>query len=172
MVMPLMLTTLTLADLTARTGLDVLGHLERQVTIPVTDGIQAQGDLLVIPIALLAADPLGQTQREVSLVRSPRWHEVPGDGVEVLRAGTGGNPHTLVADPGTCRWTTGVDDPQRLALGAFRTTGVAYLIHPEHGGSGIAPGTYVIRRQRERSGMTRRPSDFPHAGNPVRYVVD
>ena len=90
----------------------------------------------------------------------------------MLRAGTGGNPHTLVADPGTCRWTTGVDDPERLALGALRTTGVAYLIHPEHGGSGIAPGTYVIRRQRERSGMTGRPSDFPHAGNPVRYVVD
>jgi hypothetical protein len=27
---------------------------------------------------------------------------------------------------------------------------VAYLIHPEHGATGIAPGTYVIRRQRER----------------------
>jgi hypothetical protein len=167
-----MLSTLTLADLTARTGLDVLGHLEREVTIPVTDGIQAQGDLLVIPIALLAADPRDSTWRDVSIVNSPRWHEVPGAGVEVLRAGTGGNPHTLVADPGTCRWTTGVDDPQRLALGALSTTGVAYLIHPEHGGSGIAPGTYVIRRQRERSGMTRRPSDFPHAGSPVRYVVD
>jgi hypothetical protein len=167
-----MLTTLTLADLTARTGLDVLGHLERQVTIPVTDGIQAQGDLLVIPIAVLAADPRDRSGRGVSIADSPRWHVVPGAGVEVLRAGTGGNPHTLVADPGTCRWTTGVDDPQRLALGALRTTGVAYLIHPEHGGSGIAPGSYVIRRQRERSGMTRRPSDFPHAGNPVRYVVD
>jgi hypothetical protein len=167
MVMPLMLTSLTLADLTARTGLDVLGHLERQVTIPVTDGIQAQGDLLVIPIAVLAADPGG-----VSIVASPRWHAVPGAGVEVLRAGTGGNPHTLVADPGACRWTTAVDDPQRLALGALRTTGVAYLIHPEHGASGIAPGTYVIRRQRERSGMTGRPSDFPHAGNLVRYVAD
>ena len=172
MVMPLMLTTLTLADLTARTGLDVLGHLERQVTIPVTDGIQAQGDLLVIPIDLLAADPLGRTRRGVSIVGSPRWHEVPGAGVEVLRSGAGGNPHTLVADPGTCRWTTGVDDPQQLALGALRTTGVAYLIHPEHGGSGIAPGTYVIRRQRERSGMTGRPSDFPHAGDAVQYVVD
>ena len=83
--------------------------------------------------------PVGRTRRDVSIVRSARWHEVPGAGVEVLRAGTGGNPHTLVADPGTCRWTTGVDDPQRLALGALRTTGVAYLIHPEHGGSGIAP---------------------------------
>ena len=172
MVMPLMLTTLTLADLTARTGLDVLGHLEREVTIPVIDGVQAQGDLLVIPIALLAAGPRVRIRRDVSIVDSPRWHEVPGAGVEVLRAGTGGNPHTLVADPGTCRWTTGVDDPQRLALGALSTTGVAYLIHPEHGGSGIAPGTYVIRRQRERSGLTRRPSGFPHAGNPIQYVVD
>ena len=87
-------------------------------------------------------------------------------------AGTGGNPHTLVADPGTCRWTTGVHDPERLALGALSTAGVAYLIHPEHGGSGIAPGTYVIRRQRERSRATRRSGYFPHAANPVQYVVD
>lgn len=167
-----MQTTLTLADLTARTGLDVLGHLEREVTIPVSGAIQAQGDLLVVPIALLAAATPGRAWRNVSIADSPRWHEVPGAGIEVLRAGTGGNPHTLVADPGTCRWTTGVHDPEQLALGALRTTGVAYLIHPEHGGSGIAPGTYVIRRQRERSGATRRSSYFPHAGNPVQYVDD
>ena len=157
MVMPLMRTTLTLADLTARTGLDVLGHLEREVTIPVIDGIQAQGDLLVIPIALLT-EPQGRRWRDVYITDSPRWHEVPGPGIEVLRAGAGGNPHTLVADPGTCRWTTGVFDSQRLALGALTATGVAYLIHPEHGGSGIAPGRYIIRRQRERRGATRRPA--------------
>lgn len=167
-----MLTTLTLADLTARTGLDVLGHLEREVTIPVTDGIQAQGDLLVIPIALLATETRGWAWRNVSIADSARWHEVPGAGIEVLRAGTGGNPHTLVADPGTCRWTTGVHDPERLALGALSVTGAAYLIHPEHGGSGIAPGTYVIRRQRERSGTTHRSSYYPHAANPAQYVVD
>jgi hypothetical protein len=78
----------------------------------------------------------------------------------------------LVADPGACRWTTGVNDPQQLALGALSTTGVAYLIHPEHGGSGIPPGRYIIRRQRERSGASRNPSEFPHAGNPFQYVVD
>jgi hypothetical protein len=165
-----MLTTLTLADLTARTGLDVLGHLEREMTIPVIDGIQAQGDLLVIPIALLVANPERPTWRDVSITASPRWHEVPGEGIEVLRAGAGGNPHTLVADPGTCRWTTGVRDPQQLALGALSTTEVAYLIHPEHGGSGIAPGTYVIRRQRERRGAALRSSGFPHAG--TQYVAD
>ena len=167
-----MLTTLTLADLTARTGLDVLGHLEHEVTIPVTGGIQAQGDLLVIPIALLAAETRYWAWRNVSIADSARWQQVPRAGIEVLRGGTGGNPHTLVADPGACRWTTGVHDPEQLALGALSTTGVAYLIHPEHGGSGIAPGTYVIRRQRERSGATRRSSYFPHAANPVQYVID
>jgi hypothetical protein len=167
-----MQTTLTLADLTARTGLDVLGHLEREVTIPVTGAIQAQGDLLVIPIALLAAATPRRAGRNASIADSARWHEVPGAGIEVLRAGTGGNPHTLVADPGTCRWTTGVHDPEQLAVGALSTTGVAYLIHAEHGGSGIAPGTYVIRRQRERSGATRRSSYFPHAASPVQYVDD
>jgi hypothetical protein len=167
-----MLTTLTLADLTARTGLDVLGHLEREVAIPVIDGIQAQGDLLVIPIAQLATETQGWAGHGVSIAGSARWHQVPGAGIEVLRAGNGGNPHTLVADPGTCRWTTGVYDPELLALGALTTTRAAYLIHPEHGGSGIAPGTYVIRRQRERSGTTRPFSTFPYAVNPVQYVVD
>jgi hypothetical protein len=159
-----MQSTLTLADLTARTGLDVLGHLAREVTIPVIDGIQAQGDLLVIPIALLAP-ATNSGWRTVSIVESARWHQVPGAGIEVLRAGTGGNPHSLVADPGTCRWTTGVRDAEQLALGAFTATGAAYLIHPEHGGSGIAPGTYVIRRQRERGGTVLRPG-------LVQYVVD
>jgi len=94
-----MRTTLTLADLTARTGLEVLGHLEREVTIPVTGGIQAQGDLLVIPILLLAAETRDSARRTVSIADSVRWHEVPGTGIEVLRAGTGGNPAHLGRRP-------------------------------------------------------------------------
>jgi hypothetical protein len=164
-------TTLTLGDLTARTGLDVLDHLEREVTIPIIDGLQAQGDLLVIPIDLLTTAAAGGPPSRVRIVDSARWHEVPGAGIELLRAGTGGNPHTLVADPGTGRWTTGVRDPQLLALGVLTATEVAYLIHPEHGGSGIAPGTYVIRRQRERRGTARRTSAFPHAG-AAQFIAD
>ena len=125
---------LTLADLTSRTGLDVLSHLEREAAIPVIEGLQAQGDLIVVPFADLT---------EVMIVPDAYWREVPGSGIDVLRGGAGGNPHTLVADPGACRWTTGV----------------AYLVHPEHGGSGIAPGTYVIRRQRERGRLPSRLSD-------------
>jgi hypothetical protein len=145
----------TLADLTARTGLDVLAHLEREVTIPVVAGLQAQGDLIVVPLALLD---------DVTVPPHTRWTAVPAGGVELLRGAAGGNPHTLVADPGTCRWSRRVHDPQRLALGVLDATAVAYLIHPEHGGTGIAPGTYVIRRQRERSESTGR------LGN--RFVAD
>jgi len=135
--------TMTLAELTDLTGLDVLDHLERQVTIPVVDGLQAQGDLIVIPYAFV--------EHSVSTHAYTRWQDVPAAGIELLRSAAGGNPHSLVADPGTCRFAAGLHDPTRLALGVIDTTAVAYLIHPEHGGTGIAPGRYVVRRQRERS---------------------
>ncbi|MFI6514134.1 hypothetical protein ACIBF1_01080 [Spirillospora sp. NPDC050679] len=139
--------TVTLADLTRRTGLDVLDHLERDAAVPVIDGMQAQGDLIVIPLRVI--------EHAIAFQRDPQWADVPAEGVEVLRGAAGGNPHTLVADPGTCQWTRWFRDSMGLALGALRTSRPAYLLHPEHGGSGIAPGTYVIRRQRERGDGAR-----------------
>src|SRR4029453_16009285 len=44
----------TLADLTTTTGLPVDMHLVLDLVIPVSDGMQAQGDLLVVPLAELA----------------------------------------------------------------------------------------------------------------------
>ncbi|GLZ14952.1 hypothetical protein Acsp04_51870 [Actinomadura sp. NBRC 104425] len=134
---------LTLADLTRRTGMDVLGHLEREAAIPVVDGLQAQGDLIVVPLAMLP---------QVTIRAAAAWRWVPEAGVEVVRGVAGGNPHTLVADPRTCQWTTQLTDRDGLAVGALRAAAPVYLVHPEHGGTGIAPGTYVIRRQRERRG--------------------
>lgn len=134
--------TMTLADLTARTGFEVLDHLELEMTIPITDGIQAQGDLIVIPHALV--------RNAITEGPFARWRDIPTTGMELLRSGAGGNPHSLVADPGICTWTTGIRDTTDLALGMLDTRVVAYLIHPEHGASAIAPGRYVIRRQRER----------------------
>ncbi|GAB4589816.1 hypothetical protein [Nocardia sp. IFM 10818] len=135
----------TLADLTARTGVEVLDHVDREAGIPVLAGIQAQGDLIVIPLDLLP-----QVR-----VPSVRWTEVPPAGVEIIRGGSCANPHVLVADPGSCRWTTRVHDSEGLALGCLDTKDIAYLLHPEHGGSGIAPGHYLIRRQRESTSGAR-----------------
>lgn len=137
-----MTTTTTLAELTQMSGLDVLDHLEMQAAIPVINGLQAQGDLIIIPAA---------TIEEVTIHSHRHWRDVPLAGVELLRSAAGGNPHMLVGDPLTCEWTTSVWDAHGLAIGALRTSRPAYLVHPEHGGTGIAPGIWVVRRQRERS---------------------
>lgn len=132
----------TLAEIKRETGLEVLDHLEVEVAIPVLHGVQAQGDLIVVPLALV--------EDEVSVVSWARWRSVPQAGIELLRGAAGGNPHTLVTEPGGGRWTIEVRDLTGLALGVLHCTATAYLIHPEHGGSGIAPGRYVVRRQREQ----------------------
>ncbi|REE95841.1 hypothetical protein [Thermomonospora umbrina] len=153
--------SVTLAHLTELTGLDVLDHLERETTVPIVDGLQAQGDLIVVPLGLIP---------EVTVTTYARWRTVPGTGLELLRSASGGNPHTLVADHGTCAWTTELRDPTGLALGVLRTSAPAYLIHPEHGGSGIAPGHYVVRRQREGGGQSRRHSTTTSFG--TRFIAD
>ncbi|WP_188188836.1 hypothetical protein [Nonomuraea sp. SYSU D8015] len=120
--------------------------LDQSLSIPVLDGLQAQGDLIVIPYAVVAS----------SVKRWSDWVPVPPQGVELLRGGAGGNAHTLVAEPGTCLWTNRVTDFDMLAIGMFRASAVVYLLHPEHGASGCAPGTYVVRRQREHEGRRSR----------------
>ncbi|MBH0123681.1 hypothetical protein M1M07_24795 [Rhodococcus sp. HM1] len=132
----------TLSDITTWSGIDVFDHLDREVSVPVVDGPQAQGDLIVVPHTMLAG----------VVTRHPwtRTVPVPASGIELLRSAAGGNPHSLVADEDACTWTAPVTDPRGLALGIVEVTGVAYLVHPEHGATGIAPGRYVIGRQRER----------------------
>ncbi|GLW89560.1 hypothetical protein [Actinokineospora globicatena] len=127
-----------LDQLLDHTGLSVLDHLEREVTIPVVDGVQAQGDLIVIPAAMV-----GTVTENIWA----RWTPVPPQGADLLRSTNGANPHTLVGE--ACHWTTAVNDNLALAVALVRNTEPAYLIHPEHGGTGIAPGRWVVRRQRE-----------------------
>jgi hypothetical protein len=112
--------------------------------------------------------PVLDSLADVTIMPSAYWRDVLGAGNDVLRAAAGGNPRIPVAGPGACQWTTGVRDRTGLALGALTTTGVAYLVHPEHGGSGIDPGTYVTRRQRERSGNARREAD----GGSYQFIAD
>jgi hypothetical protein len=139
------MTTITLAELTQRSSIDVLDHLDLTLTIPIIEGTQAQGDLIVVPSHRLPA---------VEPRPWATWRRVPPTGVELLRGGAGGNTHSLVADAGTCEWTVEVRDPLMLAIGMLRATSPVYLIHPEHGGTGIAAGTFIVRRQRE---ALRRP---------------
>lgn len=143
------MTTRTLTDLAAATGVDVHDHLPFDVEIPIIDGLQAQGDLLIIPTGIV----------DVTARKGAAWVDVPPTGVEVLRGLAGGNPHVLVADPGTCRWTSDVQDREGLALGIIECTQPVYLLHPEHGGSGISAGTHIVRRQREQAEQQRLVAD-------------
>ncbi len=108
-----------------------------------------------------------------------RADSVPASGIELLRSASGGNPHSLVADQGCCTWYSPVFDRRALALGILDAGTVAYLIHPEHGASGIAPGRYVIGRQRESVPRRHQPlrprprgRNTPHTIDWTTYVED
>ncbi|MEU9731385.1 hypothetical protein [Streptomyces sp. NPDC048002] len=126
----------TLADVTALAGVDVLDHLDLQAAIPVSAGLQRQGDIGLIPVALIGYGP-------------PTGAEpVPAAGIPLVSAEGGGNTHLLVAD-GPVTWAP--IDPDGPDVGCFTVPegATAYILHPEHGAMGHAPGTYLVRRQVE-----------------------
>lgn len=138
----------TVIDLIGRHGVDVLDHLDRQATVPVLAGLQAQGDIIVVPTARIGRDSMSATT------------PVPAAGVAVVRGESGGNTHLLLAE-GDVRWVTVLAGSDDLALGLLTVAegATAYLAHPEHGYAGVAPGTYVIRRQREQANEIRLVQD-------------
>lgn len=133
-----------LTDLIETHGVDIDPHLDRQATVPVTTGLQRQGDIIVIPSPVVR---VGATATK----------QVPQCGVPVVRGENGGNTHLLLAD-GPVRWDSA---PADLTLGVLTVEegATAYLAHPEHGYAGIGPGTYVIRRQREQADEIRMVTD-------------
>ena len=125
------MTTATLRQLIDKYGFDVHDHLDRDLEIPVHAGLQAQGDLFIIP-----ADPN----------RDSQGAPVPLDGIPVIEAVGGGHEHRLFAgQPGTAFFTPAGAREQDIGL--LECTESAYIAHPEHAYAGIAPGTYILRRQ-------------------------
>jgi len=137
----------TLDQLITTHGVDVDPHLDRQATVPITAGLQRQGDVIVIPAAMLA---------EAEVVTNL----VPREGIPVVRGEAGGNTHLLLGD-GPVFYAPAPQRSGSLDLGTLTVPAgsTAYLAHPEHAYSGIAPGTYVIRRQREQADVIRVVAD-------------
>lgn len=115
-------------------------HLAEQAEIPVLTGLQRQGDLLVIP-----ARPVRH-----------RGRMIPAGGVPALRGEVTGNAHLLV---GTGWWRPGRRDSQHVGTLTVPEGGSAYMLHVEHAGLGIGPGTYRVRRQREMADRVRLVAD-------------
>lgn len=156
----------TLAEAIEAHGIDVDEHLDRQMTIPILTGLQAQGDVMVVPRPTLA----------------PAAVAVPRRGVAVVRGEFGGHTHMLLAEGEV--WFDGAEGEDGLDLGVLTVAegSVAYLAHPEHAYSGIGAGTYVLRRQREldtsrpdAEEMAERAAEAARrrqAGARVRFVLD
>lgn len=134
----------TLGKLAEATGFEVLEHLEAEAEVPVLSGLQAQGDLFIVPIEV-GTDTI-------------RGDAVPDAGAAVIEAMNGGHEHRLFAGtPGTAFWYTSVAGEQ--TIGWLECTAPAYVLHPEHGAAGIAPGRYELRRQREQADEQRLVAD-------------
>lgn len=124
-----------------------LAVLAAQLDVPTVAGLQHQGDVSVIPAAMV------RDYRTPTAV-------VPRAGVPVVRGESGGNTHLLLADGRVLldlREATAAD----LTLGSLLVPegATAWLDHPEHGNTGIAPGEYVIRRKREQADELRMVAD-------------
>lgn len=134
---------LTIAEAIDLHGVDVLDHLDRDLTIPILSGIQFQGDVAVIPYPSKAATT-----------------PVPKAGVPVVRGESGGNTHSLHGD-GPVFFEGRDATAQNLSLGVLTVPegSTAYLAHPEHAYSGVGPGTYELRRQREQAEELRMVTD-------------
>lgn len=135
----------TLGELAGTHGFAVLEHLEAETEIPVVDGLQAQGDLILRPMPGLVparGDELA----------------VPQYGVAVIDAVGGGHEHRLFAEiPGTAWWTPASRSGQ--VIGTLTCDEPAVVLHPEHGATRVAPGTWELRRQREKADEERLVAD-------------
>lgn len=137
----------TLADVTTATGFAVLEHLEAEAEVPVLAGLQAQGDLIIVPVPSPDCSTMGCNPVPV-----------PAEGIAVIEAAGGGHEHRLFASvPGSATFALAAAGGQDI--GVLECTEPAYLLHPEHGATGIAPGGYVLRRQREQADEERLVAD-------------
>jgi hypothetical protein len=139
-----MTNTATLADLIDQTGVDVHDHLDRDALVPTSSGLQIQGDVAVIP------HRKGRSANPAIAV--------PATGIPVIRGENGGHTHLLLAE-GPVTWTATTTRAQDIGILDVPKDATAWLAHPEHGYVGIAPGSYVLRRQREQADEIRMVAD-------------
>lgn len=135
---------ITLSELETLAATRVLDHLDREATLPIVTRAACQGDVSVLRVTT-----------------PPATTALPQAGHPVVRGEAGGNTHSLHAASGSGVCFDLADGRDELALGTLTVPdgAEAYLLHPEHGGMAIAPGTYRIGRQREWAGEWRLVAD-------------
>lgn len=132
----------TLTEVMTPHGVEIPAHLVADAEVPVLTGMQRQGDVLVIP-----------TRRGKVTGLEP----IPPQGIAVVRGEAGGNTHLLV---GGGKWAPITTDRAIMGTLVLEKEDQAFLLHPEHGATGIAgPGAFIVKRQREQADVVRLVSD-------------
>lgn len=137
--------SITLQEAIKHYDVDVLEHLDRDVTIPILSGPQRQGDVIVMPSLAVKATTL-----------------IPAAGCPVVRGENGGNTHLLLEGfGGPVYFDLAAPRTDSLTLGTLTVPdgSTAYLAHPEHGYMGFGAGTYTVSRQREQADEIRTVAD-------------
>ena len=136
--------TLTYGDALAAHDIAIPDHLAAQAEVPALAGPQRQGDLLILP------DPNGDLGGLVP---------VPREGVQLVAGEATGNTHYLDGTAGVT-WARVNGASLDVAVVDVPDGAVAYVTHTdEHGCNALAPGRYVIRRQREQADVIRVVAD-------------
>lgn len=137
--------SMTFEEALTKVGVTVPDHLEASAEVPVLTGVQAQGDLLIVPMKSTRAELI----------------PVPDEGVQVVFGEATGNSHYLhrgFDSPGVLY--ARVTDGQCIAVVSVPEGQSAQLIHTdEHGSNGIGPGLYGIHEKREQADEIRRVTD-------------
>jgi hypothetical protein len=130
-------------DAVSKYGIDVLAHLDREVSVPMVTSAACQGDVSILRVT-----------------KQPASTPVPAAGYPVVRGENGGNTHSLHGD-GPVFYDGVPERDGSLLLGRLTVPegSAAVLAHPEHGFLAVAPGTYDIGRQREYAGEWRMVAD-------------
>jgi len=145
---------MTYGEALALSHISIPEHLEAEAEVPVLTRPQAQGDLMIVPLALA----YGEGERAPTW---PRGAVVPPGGVQVVHGEATGNTHWLHAgfsSPGVT-WHR-ADAGLVVGIVTVPAGQTAMLVHTdEHGANGIGEGRYEIRQKRELA-------------DEVRYVED
>lgn len=141
------MTTMTYQDAINRVGVSLPEHLVADAEVPILTGPQAQGDIGIIPAAMIGVTVSADT------------YEPVGEGVQVVVGEATGNTHWLHSDHPSVAWAR-LDRDLVIGVVTIPEGATAYLIHTdEHGANGIGPGVYALTGKREQADVIRRVAD-------------
>jgi hypothetical protein len=144
----------TYGEALGKIGATIPEHLVADAEVPILTGVQAQGDLIIVPA--------GEAGMDLFDVGPVKMVAVPDSGVQVVVGEATGNTHWLHRgfESPDVMWARVTSDPLVIGVVGVPEGQSAELIHTdEHGANAMGPGVYVIRGKREQADEIRMVAD-------------